>query len=109
MFSDISIKNVPSVCAHRNVDAPPTLSPSPADVRSPVIAAPVGGFELTGAFGGWIDPGFAPVHPGCGEFENETMLSSLPPPQSCSSGLCDPLFCMCECNSETRDRFEAMC
>ena len=31
-----------------------------------------------GQFGGWIDPGVAPVHPGRGEFENKTMLSSLP-------------------------------
>ena len=109
--SDISIKNVPSACARRGVDAPPTLSTSSADVRSPVIAAPVGGFELTGAVGGWIDPGVAPVHPGRGEFEEVTSISPLPPPRfpSCRFGLCDPLVCMCECNSETRYLFEAMC
>ena len=27
----------------------------------------------------------------------------------CRSGLCDPLFCMCECSSETRNQFEAIC
>ena len=60
-----------------------------ADGISPVIAAPVGGFELTGAIGGWIKPRLAPEHPGCGEFE--------PRFPSCRSGLCDPLFCMCKC------------
>ena len=53
--SDISIHEyvheyVPPACAHRDADylaaELPTSSTSSADVRSPVIAAPVGGFEL---------------------------------------------------------------
>ena len=94
--------NCSTISCAVEVDVPsPTLSTSSADVRSPVIAAPVGGFELTGAVGGWIDPGVALVHPGRGEFESRLPL--------CRSGLCDPLFCMCECSSQARSQFEAMC
>ena len=101
ILPEIAAELPTSSTSSANVAELPTPSTSSADVRSPVIAAPVGGFELTGAVGGWIDPGVAPVHPGRGEFE-----SRLPP---CRSGLCDPLFCVCERSSETRTRFEAMC
>ena len=87
--------------AHRDVAESSTSSSSSADVSSLVIAAPVDGFQITGDIGCQVEPRVAPVRPGCGEF-----AARLPP---CRYGLCDPLFCMCECSSGTRIQFEAMC
>ena len=81
ILSDRAAELPTSSTSSVDVAESPTPSTSSADVRSPVIAAPVGGFELTGAVGGWIDPGVAPVHPGRGELENKTTLSSLSQPR----------------------------